>query len=516
MKTASDELFRLIKSLSKSEKRYFTLYAERHVLGDKNNYLKIFEAVESQDNYNEDRLKEQFRDNKFSSYFPAAKQYLHNLLLDGLHNFHVNSSIEQQINKHIHSAIITLNKGLTKQATKQVSKAKKQAYLYEKFAQVLQALEVERQIEAKKYYKDVSAKQLQKIYDEGQECIEKLENQNLVEHLLGQMLRYQYQKGTGRSEEDIRQLDKLMSHPILEKEDHMLSYRAKLDFYQIHAVFHFLKREMEEAYAFNKKYLELMESQAEKIREFPRKYLSTLNNFLIDSLVLQKYDAIDKGLEKMRSLPEQPAFKKLTDIEVDIFRLSYMLELNKNIASGDFDKSVKLMPELEAGLYKYENKIVKPNLIAFNYLIAYSYFGVGNYDKSADWLNNIIHDTEENVSQDIFAFARILHLIVHYELHNLNILEYLFNSAQRYLSTRKRLFKLESVFLRFIKKLSNINILDKKKSKELFIEFRKELGPLTDDPYEKKAFDYFDFLAWLDSKIEDISFQKAYKKRLNS
>ena len=54
----STELFQLIKSLSKSEKRYFKLTSSLQS-GDKN-YMKLFDAIELQDSYDEQEIKINF------------------------------------------------------------------------------------------------------------------------------------------------------------------------------------------------------------------------------------------------------------------------------------------------------------------------------------------------------------------------------------------------------------------------------------------------------------------------
>ena len=57
MKT-SDNLFKLVKSLSKSEKGYFKKYANFHVRNEQNNYTKIFDAIDNQKEYDEKKRKE--------------------------------------------------------------------------------------------------------------------------------------------------------------------------------------------------------------------------------------------------------------------------------------------------------------------------------------------------------------------------------------------------------------------------------------------------------------------------
>ena len=57
---ASEDLHKLIKSLSQSEKRFFKIYASRHVIGEQNNYVQLFDAIANQKNYNEKAIKEKF------------------------------------------------------------------------------------------------------------------------------------------------------------------------------------------------------------------------------------------------------------------------------------------------------------------------------------------------------------------------------------------------------------------------------------------------------------------------
>ena len=59
----SNELFNLIQSLSKSEKRFFKLSSSLQD-GDKN-YLKLFDYIEKQKKYDEAELKNHFQKEKF-------------------------------------------------------------------------------------------------------------------------------------------------------------------------------------------------------------------------------------------------------------------------------------------------------------------------------------------------------------------------------------------------------------------------------------------------------------------
>ena len=53
-----EQLFALIKSLTKAEKRYFKLFAS--VNNTDANYILLFDAIDAQDVYDEKRIKEKF------------------------------------------------------------------------------------------------------------------------------------------------------------------------------------------------------------------------------------------------------------------------------------------------------------------------------------------------------------------------------------------------------------------------------------------------------------------------
>ena len=63
MKVPSDELFRLIKSMSRQEKVYFKQYASRKK--EHNNYIVLFDSIDSMDSYNERELKAKLKHEGF-------------------------------------------------------------------------------------------------------------------------------------------------------------------------------------------------------------------------------------------------------------------------------------------------------------------------------------------------------------------------------------------------------------------------------------------------------------------
>ncbi|MGZ5242999.1 MAG: hypothetical protein ACXWDO_00435 [Bacteroidia bacterium] len=512
---ASDDLHKLIQSLSKAEKRNFKLYVSRYDSGQKNNYIKLFEIIERQVVYDETELKEKLAGEKFLKHLPSEKNYLYNLLLESLQLQHAEESIIYKLKKRIHQAGILLKRGLTDQCIKLLKRVKESAQQKELHAVILEVLQIEKQVLTRNYYIGATQKDLDAIYAEEKKCIELMAETNEYWKLFSAFYRFHYGKGSVRDAEGWNQVKTIFSHPLLSDISKARTFQTRLDFLHIHALYYFMSGEPAKAYEYNKQQLAFLESSPERLKEYRKRYQATLNNLLMDGLNLGMYDEVERGIIKLRKLPE--TFDENTvQQRADIFRLSTILELNVILKRGTFESGAQRIPEMVKSLEEFENHIVKHNLLTIYYLFAYVSFGAQKYKDAVRWLNKIINDAEEDVLQDIHAFARIFSLIVHYELKNHDLMDYLNQQTVRYLNKRSKFYRAESILLKSLKKLSNITQTAKSLEKA-FKSMELELQPLTSDPAESKAFEYFDIMSWVESKLSRKDFASVVKgKNLKS
>jgi hypothetical protein len=103
---------------------------------------------------------------------------------------------------------------------------------------------------------------------------------------------------------------------------------------------------------------------------------------------------------------------------------------------------------------------------------------------------------------------------LHYELKHFDLLPYLIRRAYSFLYKRKRLHKLEKIFLNFLGRLLHVNPHVKKELISVFIEIKEALEQLTQDPNEAMVMtEYFDYISWLDSKINNRSFERIVRDK---
>ncbi len=135
---ASNNLHSLIRSMSKAEKRYFKLYSSRHTLGERNNYSILFDAVDKQEEYNEEKLLAKFKGEALTNRFSISKRRLYEAVLKSLDAFHANSSIDEKIRKLLHYSEILYDRSLYEQSEKILQSARKLATKHERWNALLE------------------------------------------------------------------------------------------------------------------------------------------------------------------------------------------------------------------------------------------------------------------------------------------------------------------------------------------------------------------------------------------
>lgn len=498
MRTPSDELFQLVQSLTKQEKRYFKLFAARHVIGEKNKYLLLFDEIERQKKYDEDAIKKKFKNEAFVKQLHVIKNYLHVLVMRSLRNFHA-SDTDDKFHEMLRDAQILYDKGLHKQSGKVLERARKFATENEKFLQLLEIQRWEHTIIHQN--NDVSSLERYAGEDVLQELdvIDKYRNLLLYQLLNDKMFIQYWKVGIARTKQEKEQLKSILDAGLLDRDEDPRSFLAR--YYSQNALFtyHFCSGNLQKSYEVMTELVMMIESIDPGIKRYASKYISALNNlYAVQKELNLNKEAFDT-LHKLREMSV-----KSTTNKVELFMRSYILELDLYISTGDFEKGKQTIPTIVEAFDKYVSMINKQSKLAFYYNFAYICFGAGNYDEALTWNNLLLNDSDVSTREDIHCFGRIMNLIIHYELGNNQLLEYIGQNTYRFLYKRKRLFKVETVILNFIKRYPNW--ANREQILKGFDELYAELEALSSDDYEKHAFEYFDFLTWLESKINKKNF----------
>jgi tetratricopeptide (TPR) repeat protein len=215
----------------------------------------------------------------------------------------------------------------------------------------------------------------------------------------------------------------------------------------------------------------------------------------------------------MRSLKDQPGFNRL-DIQIRIYLTTQYFEMLVYERVGQFDKALDMLEPIREKMKDFGDKITKEDEVLFEHLFANVYFGAGKYREALRQLNTVLNDSESNLRQDIYSFVKLFNLVIHYELNNFDLLDYLVKSTERFYLKRKKLaetgYKFEMMFIRSFKQLVKPTRSASQNTQTLK-QMLDELKTLMSDQNERVALEYFDYLTWIEAKIDNRSYGELKK-----
>jgi len=500
----SNELFSLIKSLSKSEKRFFKLNSALQA-GDKN-YLKIFDFIEKQNKYDEEDLKDQFAKETFIQHLPSEKNHLYKLILKSLRAYYAEQSVSSILKQEIKNVEILYKKALYKECNKFVKRAKDLAAEYEKFYYHFELINWERKLLEEAYESGIFDQNLDELIKEETEVIEKL--RNLAEyHILYSKINLIFRSGGFTRNEGERQIvNEIKDYHLIKGKNTAISTRATSICYYIKGLCAASTRDYEDALINFRKAKTVMDRH-QKIRDdVQQRYINTLSFLLLCHTDVHDFKSAESVIRELNELRDNQAFSSL-DSRVRLFTSIYIGQLQLYNRQGLFDQSLALVPVIENTLIEFDEKINKEKILLFNYNLAYSYFGVGEYRRALKYINIVLNDNEKQLRQDIYSFSRIFNLIIHFELNNHDFLEYDMKSAARYLNKYEKDYEVESLFMTEMKNLARVNTASEQT--KIFKKFSSQLDELLKIDRENVILEYFDLRAWLKSKLTGVSFSEA-------
>lgn len=507
----SEHLFQLIKAMSSHEKRYFKLYSSRHTIGEENNYVLLFDAIEEQKEYDEPEILKKFKGQAFIHQFSIAKARLYNAILRSLDAYHSDSSVNSQLKRQLHFAEILFRKTLYGQCSRVLQSAKKLAQKYEKYSTLLEISRMEKELIEKNYYSGQDESHIKTILSEDLEILEKMKNHSEYWSIKSNFFQWLNKKGQARNEEELKKFKAIIDNTLLKSEEKALSTETKYLYYHIYSAYYFAIGDYENSYENLKKNAELIETNPQIFRDEPNIYFSLLTNIIYVSVQTKKISEAFAYLKKLREIPKTLDTKKNEDLEVRLFSSANSIELTTYILLGEFEKAESLIPGIEAGLTKYKGKFSKVREGFFYLNIAVVYFANGKLNLALKWANKLLNSTEIEESEDIFCIGQLLNLVIHIELKNEMHLPYVLRSVSRYLAKKNRLHKFENSFLDFTQKILKATGRDEQKAN--YLKLKEELTELSKDPLERSVMEYFDFISWADSKLTRRSYKDIVEEK---
>lgn len=500
---SADELFQLIKTLEKGEKRNFKLYVSRNAGAEELKITQLFDALDKMDVYDEELLLKKhpaIQKQQLSN----LKAHLYKQILASLRLIKTEQAIDIQLHEQLEHARILYNKGLYHQSLKLLQKTKELAKTYNQITFWVQALFFEKKIETLHITRSFEHR-AEELALEVNELNERLSMVGKLSNLALQLYGWYIKNGHVRDEGEIEALKKFYVENLPSTAQEFTGFYERLYLYQSQAWYGFILQDFLTYYKNCQRWVDLFEKDPHMIKAEPQHFIKGMHNLLNADFMLRNDKKFLIDIEKFESFYHSKEATANVNNQVQSFVYLYLAKLNHHFLEGSFSAGLLLIPEIEAKLADFELQLDKHRTLVFYYKFACLYFGTGDFDNAVMYLNKIIH-WKADLRSDLQCYARLLHLIAHYELGNDAILESQVRSVYRFMSKLKNLTTVENEIFSFIRSSFK---LSKKEIKAGFQELFDQLKQLEGNPTDSRSFMYLDILSWLESKIKGVPVQEV-------
>ena len=458
----TDALFKLIKSLTKTEKRYLTLEARKAGRAE-SRYWRLYQLINKQELYDEAELKKQIKGK-----LADDKTRLYEAILRAMRNYHSQLSQAAQIKEKLLDSSFLYNRGLYDQAYDRLMSA---SDLARKLDDQLAGLEVNKEIRrvANTLFARQQTEDLTVLITEKDQLVHKLERELEMLDLHDKIIREVQAAGSGKEAAKKEALLRRYGSVLLEA-DPPDSTQGALRFYQSRGLLGRLLADPKMIYENYVRVLEIWEQQPTyKQEEFPR-YLDDAFNLF--TATLQYEPARDASLSLLQQLEaESPASahdRRVLFQRTAASRLVYYLNYDNQ------RRAEEVVAPIEQGLQQFQLNAVASMTIRFNAAILF--FIQEESEACERWLSEIIQLRRNDVRPDILLASHLLRATTLFDQElPFEFFENQLRTESRYVQKQEddRLKEFGRFWLRSLRKLANAP--NRKSRKEQLTESLQEV-----------------------------------------
>jgi tetratricopeptide (TPR) repeat protein len=229
-------------------------------------------------------------------------------------------------------------------------------------------------------------------------------------------------------------------------------------------------------------------------------YIKGMHNLLNAHFDLRNYKKFEIALQQFEAFAKTPIANQHDNFRTHTSIYINSAKLNLYLIKGNFNEGLSIVPEIVEKLHEYALFVDSHRILVFNYKIATLYFGSGKYDIAIDYLHKIINDNQAGLRIDLQSYARLMHLLCHYELGNEEILDSLIKSVYRFMARMKNLTVVEEQIFIFLRHSTKMRLKELKPELKQFLEKIKHLEK---NRFETRSFAYLDIISWVEGKVYD-------------
>ncbi len=495
---SSDQLFLLVKSLNKAEKRNFTLYTNRLEYGGKQaKFLQLFEILDKLDAYDENVILENLEDVR-KKQLTNLKRHLYKQILISLRLIHTQKNIDIQIREQLDFARILYGKGMYMQALKLLERVEKVAFDNHQDILHLEVLEFQKMIETRHITRSRSVEnKMENLLNESFRRSRITHTTSRLSNLNIKIQGWYIQFGHIRSAKEAAVFREYFNANISpDFEDRTLTFLEKVNLYQSYMWYYYVLLDLDNGQLYARRWVNLFIEESQMKDKDPDLFIRGLYYLLTFSYFNNNLEVFEKALRQFEQFVDQ--FKESLNQNSRIMAFNYLnlSRLNHIFLKENYEDGPALIEEIKSGLPFFARHTDIHRVMLFYYKFCYLNFCLEEYDTALDYIKEVINNKTALLSEELHINARLLQMMCYYEKKELHILnEYLIPAAKRSIGKANSLGQLPGMTLNFIKEISRVSPDERLPA---FKKFDRQLEEvLNSSPIEQKARIYLNIPKWV-------------------
>ena len=499
----SESLIHLINNLTKQEKKEFSLYISNKPEKD---YIFLFRLIDDKKISDPEELKMSFLAAKPASSFNTVVIYLFDLLIDILTRLRTEQDSYYLLFNELLHARVLYEKSMYQECFQVLKKVKEKAVYYENHFALLVAQRLELNYLLTLDFEDMDEQKLLNKQYKMNNTLKSIRQLN-EQSSLYELLKYRMiNRGASRSLEETQKLDDLVTSEIsIVASAGVENFEIKKNHQLFQANYFITVGDYKAAFNSFVELNNLFEENSHLWNNPPVYYLMTVEGMLESLRIMHNYEGMNYFIEKLTKLSSPSS-----SFQLNVTYVIFIYRLFSFIDAGDFDKAGMWIAEHQASLIDKMLLLKEQQQAEMSLYIALIHLGNGEYRKARKRLSATI-GRGHLYSLPLFRTIRIVNVMIHYELGDVDYIQSEIRSIKREMSKNKGYnLKVESFLLKFL----NYSFADtnRKKRAQIWESMAEEVHALYADKYETQILRKFDFVAWVEAKIFEVPLSDILKR----
>lgn len=505
----SNDVFTLIKSLTSAEKRHFSLHVKKSIENDSLLFVDLFQILEKQKSFDEKATLKELG-NISKAQFSNLKRHLYSQIISSLRIVHKEKRANFKVREYIDFAYILYGKGLYLQALKILKKARLIARKHHLVYMQLTIIEFEKKIESRHITRSGSNKALSLISEsrdiqQNANHLVKLSNLKLTMHA-----KY-LENGHVKTKVEAEKIKSFYQNQLIDIDLNALGLHEEIHYIQSKVWYNYILMDFASCMTYAKEWVSLLDQNPVIIEKDKDLYMRGIHYILTTAMHIRDYNTHSIYLEIIESFRKKSYGTFNTNSQIISFLYVHTGRLDNIILTGNFHNADSIIPKTLARIKKYSYKLDDHRIMVLYFKFAWVYLGNNNPSKAVLYLNKIINNQLKNLREDLQDYARILRLVCHYEMGNLDILDYLLRSYTQYINKKETVSKFSLLIMKLFDELKSIR---SNAHQQVFTKYHKLIEIATEDPFSRRALIHLDILSYIESKINSISLREVIQSKV--